>query len=440
MAEGAVFSSAKEIFEWMEHGCSQGIHPGLDRTKWLCKRLNHPERRLKMIHIAGTNGKGSTGAMIASVLQKAGYPTGMFTSPFIMNWNERITMDGQPIPEESFVRWANELIPLVEEMDQEGRGRVTPFEFWTLVAILYFAKEAFPWFVVWETGLGGRLDSTNVVYPLVSVITNIGHDHTHILGGEISQIAREKAGIIKPGVPVVTACEDDEALNVICSTAERKKSRLYRFGHDFDATCLSEGEDGVVFSFQNRFRVLEKVSVPLRGFHQVKNGATALMTLDVLRQYYAAVFEETDLIAGMEEVTWPGRLEKIADRPKVLLDGAHNQESAEALARALQHFQYDRLHLLVNVLNDKDAKAILNPLLPLADSIMVTGIDDPRGMHPEQLCKVAGKLQPDLVIQQTLQPEQGLKKLINEAGENDCILVTGTLYLISDIRKKWCSQ
>lgn len=430
-----MFSTAEEVFDWMETGCARGIRPGLERMEWILDRLDHPERRLKTIHIAGTNGKGSTGAMVASVLQKAGYPTGMFTSPYLLDWNERITMDGEPIFEESFVRWAGRLAPLVDEMETEGYGRVTPFEFWTLVAILYFAKEAVPWFVVWETGLGGRLDSTNVVYPLVSVITNVGHDHTHILGERLSQIAAEKAGILKPGVPAVTGCEAIEALTVIEAGAKEKNCKLYRIGHEFDSKLLSSGEEGISFAFNGPFRRLDRVNLPLRGAHQMKNGAVALMTLEVLRQYYATVLDEEEIREGMEGVIWPGRLEQVSGRPKIVLDGAHNAEGAKALACALQDLRYERLHLLVGVLEDKDAESILAPLLPLADRVTVTGVSNPRGLDPHRLQKKAAGLQPDLEIECVPRAEEALAKARNEAGDHDCILVTGTLFLVSEIRK-----
>ena len=326
-------------------------------------------------------------------------------------------------------------------MDREGLGRVTPFEFWTLVAILYFAKEAVPWFVVWESGLGGRLDSTNVVYPLVSVITNIGHDHTHILGGTLTQIAGEKAGIIKSGVPVVTACEEEEALSVLSTVAEEKQCRLYRFHREFDAEPRSNGEDGESFSFNSPFRSLERVRIPLRGEHQVKNGAAALMTLEVLRKYYATVLEEAEVLKGMESVCWPGRLEEIKQQPSPCgSDGAHNPEGAEALARALRDLSCDRLLLLTAVLEDKDATGILKPLLPLVDRVMVTGVDQPRGMDPARLREVAARLRPDLDISQATRADQGLRRLLEETGERDCIVVAGTLFLVSEIREKILSE
>lgn len=431
MTDDAFFSTASEVFDWMETNCTQGIRPGLERMEWILERLNHPERRLKFIHIAGTNGKGSTAAMIASVLQESGFPTGMFISPYMKDWNERISMDGQPIPEKSFVYWAGRLAPLVEEMEGD---QVTPFEFWTLVAILYFAKEAVPWFVVWETGLGGRLDSTNVVYPLVSVITNVGHDHTYILGEGISDIAQEKAGIIKPGVPVVTGCQA-EALEVVESVAKEKSSKLYRLRHEFDLEVLSQGEEGGSFQFQGPFRHLEQVSVPLRGAHQLENGAVALMTLEVLRQYYATVMDDEDILKGMAEVDWPGRLERVARQPEIILDGAHNQEGAEALASAIRDFRYDRLHLLIGVLEDKDVDAILRPLLPLADRVMVTGVSHHRGLDPRQLREKALQLCPDVEIDWEPRADKALQQLRAEANDQDAILVTGTLFLISEIKK-----
>ncbi len=243
------FETAQEVFAWMEQTCAKTIQPGLERMEWMLERLDHPERRLKFIHIAGTNGKGSTAAMIASVLKEAGFSVGMYVSPYVLSWHERIQFDGQPMDESSFVRWVNELKPLIEKMAEEGPGALSHFEFWTLLSLCYFAKEACPWFVVWETGMGGRFDSTNVVYPLVSVITEIGYDHKKWLGETLEEIATEKAGIIKPGVPVICGSEKEEALSVIKRVAKDKHSRLYMYNEDFSVIAHHQDLDEQRFTF-----------------------------------------------------------------------------------------------------------------------------------------------------------------------------------------------
>ncbi|MDR6226435.1 bifunctional folylpolyglutamate synthase/dihydrofolate synthase [Desmospora profundinema] len=431
MADGARFKTSTEVLEWMETGCTPGIHPGLSRMEWILERTGHPERRLKVIHVAGTNGKGSTSAMIASALRRAGYPTGMFISPYLDHWSERIQLDGEPISEESFVGWANTLMPLIEEMDAAGKGRPTPFEFWTLVAIHYFAKEAVPWFVVMETGMGGRFDSTNVVIPLVSVITTVAKDHQAFLGETIREIAAEKAGIIKAGIPVVTSVEDPEALLVITEAAREKQCRLYVAGRDFQGIS----RESETFDFSGPFRGLEGLELSLRGIHQVQNGAAALMTLEVLRQYYATVLEDEAIREGLATTHWPGRLEAASREPRVLLDCAHNPGAAEALARALRSYTYDRLHLLVAVLEDKDARGIISPLLPLADTVTVTQVNHPRSLSMEHLGAIVEQLSPQVSPAHVGDPTRALEKLRRSAKKEDIILVTGSLYLVAEARR-----
>ncbi|MGB0090022.1 MAG: folylpolyglutamate synthase/dihydrofolate synthase family protein [Planifilum fulgidum] len=431
------FVTKEDVFNWMEQGCASGIQPGLERMNWALERLGHPERRLKFIHIAGTNGKGSTAAMIAQVLKKAGYSTGMFVSPYVTEWNERISVDGRPIPESSFVRWAEQLRPLAEEMDREV-GKPTPFEFWTLLALCYFAREAVPWFVVWEAGLGGRFDSTNVVFPLISVITNIGLDHIHLLGNTVGEIAEEKAGIIKPGVPVVSGAEDPDAISVIEKRAKENKSDLYLLHRDFWAEILESGPGGQRLRFGNVYRTLSDLQLPLHGEHQVKNAAVALMTLDLLRQFYAAVLEDEDIREGLSATVWPGRLEKAADRPDIWLDGAHNREAARALAESVRAIRrshtYERLHLMLAVSADKEVDEILTPLLPLADSVMVTRADISRALPVEQLADAVRRMAPEMEVKKAPTAAEGLRRLREEAGSGDMILVTGSLFLVSEVR------
>ncbi|MFC4078397.1 bifunctional folylpolyglutamate synthase/dihydrofolate synthase [Salinithrix halophila] len=441
MAEAMGFTIADDVFQWMREGCSQGVRPGLDRMEWMCARLGNPERRLKIIHIAGTNGKGSTAAMTASILRQAGYPTGMFTSPYLQHWGERITMDGDPIPESEFVRWAKVVADLTEERAAAGLDRVTEFEFWTLVALLYFAREAVPWFVVWETGLGGRLDSTNVVLPLVSVITNVGHDHQAFLGESIPEIAAEKAGIIKAGVPVVSAVEDEEALLVIRQRAKEKNCRLYLLNRDFKVESFPEkGAEGEAFTFIGPYRSLEKVSIPLKGAHQVKNGAMALMICEVLRQFYATLLDKETVRQGLEKVFWPGRLETVADSPRILLDGAHNREGALALADALTSYEYDQLHFLTGVMADKERENILAPLLPLVDTVTATQANHPRSLPAVELADTIRSLNPEIAVRIAEKPWEGLAQLREEAGGRDLILVAGTLFLVGEIRHSLRTQ
>ncbi|MFC7440825.1 bifunctional folylpolyglutamate synthase/dihydrofolate synthase [Laceyella putida] len=431
------FATPSDVFGWMEQTCAQAIQPGLERMEWMLERLGHPERRCKFIHIAGTNGKGSTAAMIASVLKEAGYPTGLFVSPYILSWRERIQMDGEPIAEEAFVHWANQLRPLAEEIKTEGPGAITPFEFWTLLAILYFAKDAVPWFVVWETGLGGRLDSTNVCHPLVSVITQVGLDHQEWLGDSLGEIAQEKAGIIKAGVPVICGAEQPEAQAVIHEVAQLKKCKVYQSGRDYRTEAIAQqtGETGQAFSFTNVYRQFTS-RVSLMGEHQLKNAGTALMTLDVLRQGYATVIEEEHIHRGLANVHWPGRLEKVSEHPHILLDGAHNIDGVRSLVKALHdQYTYDRLVLVLAMMKDKQVEEMLQPLVEIADLVIATQVaGQPRSMKGEELAELIRRLKPSIPVSITSKVGEACGLLREQLGERDLCVVTGSLYLVSEAR------
>ena len=431
------FETAQEVLTWMERACAKNIQPGLERMEWMLKRLDHPERRLKFIHIAGTNGKGSTAAMIASVLKEAGFSVGMFVSPYVISWHERIQFDGKPIDESSFVRWANELKPLIEKMTEEGPGAPSHFEFWTLVSLCYFAREALPWFVVWETGMGGRLDSTNVVYPLVSVITEVGYDHKRWLGESLQEIATEKAGIIKSGVPVVCGSQREEVLSVIQSVAKDKHCRLYMYNEDFFVTAHHQDLDEQRFTFKNVYRELENLSLPLAGDHQLQNAGTALMTLEVLRQSYATVIDPEHYIDGLKKAFWPGRLEKVSDQPHIRLDGAHNIEGIKALIQTIEKYELrdQRIGFLIAMMKDKPVREMLKPLAKTADFVVTTSLEDhPRSLQAEELARLLKEINPDLSVV----PIQGEKKAIhafkNHLNDGDLGVVAGSLYLVSAMR------
>jgi dihydrofolate synthase/folylpolyglutamate synthase len=430
------FSGANEVFAWMDRTLARSIQPGLERMEWALERLGNPERRLKFVHIAGTNGKGSTAAMIASVLREAGYPTGLFISPYVVSWNERIQFDGQPISEESFVRWARELRPVVEEMAKTGPGAPTPFEFWTLIAILYYAKEAFPWFVVWETGLGGRLDSTNVVYPLVSVITHVGLEHREWLGDTIADIAREKAGIIKPGVPVICGEEKEEALAEIAEAARMKRSDLYLLGRDFSVEPISVDLEGQAFHFRDVYRRLENLRIPLAGEHQLRNAAVALMTLEVLRQRYATVIDPEHFEEGLAKTVWPGRFERVSESPLIVLDGAHNPDGMRALAQTVRQWQGNGKRIFVlAAMKDKDVLGMLEPLAELANLVVTTQVKgEARSLSAEELADTMRKIRPDLQVTALPVAEEALGFAREQAEDKDLLVVAGSLFLVSEVR------
>lgn len=430
-----LFTTAQDVFNWMDKECVRAIQPGLERMEWLLDRLNHPERRCKFIHIAGTNGKGSTSAMIASVLQEAGYRTGLFVSPSVVQWNERIQVDGEYISESSFVQWANKLKPLVEEMATSKVGSPSPFEFYTTLALCYFAYEACPWFIVWETGLGGRLDATNIVWPLVSVITRIGLDHKDWLGSTIQEIAKEKAGIIKPGVPVVCS-EQEEAVNsLIQEKAAQGKSALYQGGKNFFAQSGDSKFPLQTFTFTNMYQKATSLAIPLLGAHQLQNAATALMTLDVLRHHYATLIDAEHVEKGLRKVKWPGRIEKVADHPLVIVDGAHNKDGMIALINTVRtNFSFNRVFVMTAMMQDKEVKEMVSLLVPLADKVITTEVTtEMRSYSAVELAEFIREQQEVEVISIS-SPLEGIKTLEEWASRDDLILITGSLYLVSEVR------
>lgn len=305
------FQHYEQAVHWVTGLVSFGIKPGLKRMDKLMEKLEHPHRRLKFIHVAGTNGKGSTCAFLSKVLIDCGYQVGTFTSPYLEKFTNRIELNGKSIPEETALILVNQIKPFVDEIAETELGQPTMFEVVTAMALIYYAREAYPDYVVWETGLGGRLDCTNIVNPIVSVITNVGHDHMEILGDTLAKVAEEKAGIIKPGIPVVSTVEQPEVIEVIKRKAMEKKSSLYLLGEQFNYSPIESTDNKQSLSFSGPFQDLGNVPVSLSGAHQMKNAAAALMTLEVLRQYYAAIVDEEHIISGIGQTVWPGRWKSV---------------------------------------------------------------------------------------------------------------------------------
>lgn len=436
----AAFQTAQEAIAWIVGRMEKlGIKPGLQRMELLMEKLGHPERRLKFIHVAGTNGKGSTCAYLTSVLRACGYDVGTFTSPYLEKYTNRIQVNGEDIPDDVLLRLVNGMKPVIDEIAETELGAPSMFEISTALAILYFGKVAYPDYVVWETGLGGRLDSTNIVNPVVTIITNVGHDHMDILGDTIEKVAAEKAGIIKAGVPIITAAQPHEGWSVIEQKAKEKKATLYTLGDQFDYANATSELDLQTFDFRGPFRPIPGVPISLNGEHQLKNAAVAVMTLEVLRQYYALIVDDEDLYKGLKETRWPGRLEMISNEPRILLDGAHNPEGAATLAAALQTvYRYRKLNLMMGMLSTKNHTGYLRHILPLVDTLIITEPDFHKKGDASMLADLARELlhemnrQVDIVVERDW--KQALEILTSRTEQDDLAVVSGTLYLISDVR------
>jgi dihydrofolate synthase/folylpolyglutamate synthase len=438
------FMNAEEAMSWITGLTSFGIRPGLERISRLMENFGHPERKLKFIHVAGTNGKGSVCAYLTSVLRQSGYDVGMFTSPYLTSYSNRLQYNGHDIEDDILVRLVNRLKPAADEMAQSEWGSPTMFEVTTALALLYYGTVAYPDYVVWETGLGGRLDVTNIVTPVISVITNVGHDHMDVLGPTIADITREKAGIIKAGVPVVSAVNQPDAIAIVKEKAQTQKAALYQLGDQFDYKPLQIAEDEQKFSFQGPFRALQSLTVTMNGAHQITNAAVAVMTLEVLRQYYALIVEDNDLQAGLRKASWPGRLEMVSRDPRILIDGAHNPEGMESLATALRDiYKFKKLNVLIAMMPNKNHEHSLRHILPMVDTLVITEPDFHKKMSAADLADIALGLRTDLERPRNVVVEPDWKRaleLLLEASvssggqENTLSVVTGTLYLIADVR------
>ncbi|MBR2176011.1 MAG: bifunctional folylpolyglutamate synthase/dihydrofolate synthase [Clostridia bacterium] len=408
-----------------------GAKPGLERISELAKRIGSPDKKLKFVHAAGTNGKGSTCSLIASALTEAGFKTGLFISPYVLEFRERFMIDGEMIPHGTLADIVERLFPVIEEMKAEGKI-ITEFEFVLAVALKWYEEENCD-FVVLETGLGGRFDATNIIdTPLVSVITSISLDHTKILGNTYDKIAFEKCGIIKNnGITVAYADQKPEAMEVIRTAAEERHNKLY-VADPSEAQIIRSDIRGTHFRFVSDHHPLE-ITIGLIGEHQVKNAVTALYAIKALRERGTNI-PDSAVINGFRKVRFPARLELLNEKPIIFLDGAHNPDGAAALAGALKKYLGGkRLIGIVGMLADKDVSSALSVLLPLFDEVVTTAPDNPRKMSPEDLAELVKsyctKVHPEN------DHEKAYRKALSLTGESDALIIFGSLYLASDMRR-----
>ncbi|RLB05083.1 MAG: bifunctional folylpolyglutamate synthase/dihydrofolate synthase, partial [Deltaproteobacteria bacterium] len=358
-----------------------GMIFGLENISRLLQALGDPHLDLKVIHVGGTNGKGSVSAMMASILQEEGYRVGLYTSPHLVRFTERIQVNGAEIPWAEVVRLTDLLRSRVEE---EGiPQRFTFFDFTTALAIYYFSLQEVD-LAVLEVGLGGRLDSTNIVNPLIAVITNVERDHFQILGERIEEIAREKAGIIKKGVPLISGANQPEVIEILEQECRSKGAPLRLARRDF----FGERVASRTFNFRGSKWKLKGLRLGVAGSYQIDNATVALGALEVLEEMGYEIRERA-IHKGLVKIHWPGRLELVQTSPQILLDGAHNPAAAKSLREALQEFDYDRLFMIVGIMEDKEIPAILSELAPLADLFIASKAHNPRAMPPQRLAEVA---------------------------------------------------
>jgi dihydrofolate synthase / folylpolyglutamate synthase len=396
-------------------------------------RLDRPHEQLKTVVIAGTKGKGSTAAMIASMVQASGLKAGLYTSPHLCSIRERIRVNGDLITEEDFASLVAELQPHLEAAGMAGVRRFrTFFEILTTMALLHFRRLGVD-LAVLEVGLGGRLDATNVATPLASVITSISFDHVEVLGDTIPKIAREKAGIIKMHGLAVVAPQRPEALAVIRDVCTARDSRLVEVARELRWQPRHYGWEGSVVDLESTRRTYPKIEVPLAGPHQLLNAATAIATAEQLEAQGLPISED-GIRQGMKRVQWEGRLETVSRQPWIVLDGAHNRDSARCLREALATcFPYQRLILVLGISANKNLEGINEELTPLAAVTVATRAMVPRAAPPQQVADLAAKWCSRIIVEEDTQTALG--RAIVETRRDDLLLVTGSLYLVGDAKR-----
>jgi len=401
----------------------------LGRMEALLKRLGRPHLAARSVHIAGTKGKGSTSAMIASVLTASGYRTGLYTSPHLHTMRERIQVDGRPIEEEDFIALLKRLRPEIEAINHQGTaGELTTFEILTALAFARFQDSGVDYQVL-ETGLGGRLDATNVVEPAVCAITSISLDHTEVLGDTLAKIAAEKAGIIKPGCTVVCSPQSPEAEEAIAEVCRRKGANLVAVGRDIIWQAGESNPSGQSFRLKG-LRQEYHLFIPLLGEFQLDNAAVALGCLEVLAGSGAKITPDT-IAAGLDGVHWPGRLQVLRERPWFIVDGAHNTDSARKLKEALrQYFTYNRAVLIVGTSKDKDMAGIVAGLAGLTDQIIVTRSNNPRATATAVLAAEFSKQGATPAATENVAAAVDLALAKAEPG--DLICATGSLFVVAE--------
>jgi len=431
MSKSTSILDAKLTYLYSRAGAST-VKLGLDTTRSLMKEMEVDPLQLPCVHVAGTNGKGSVSAMLESVLREAGLRTGLYTSPHLIRFNERIRIKGKPIPDEDLIR----LLDVVESADQrqmaESDGRLgTFFELTTTVALKWFLEQQIQMAVL-ETGMGGRLDSTNVVTPLLSVITEIGLEHVSFLGRTIEEVAIEKVGIIKPGRPVITGKQRPEVIKIIEDKAREVGAPILRADEQISVRQLSQDFDGQRLSVETADGSWEPFTLPLLGDFQMGNCALAVMALEWMRESLGLPLSPEVIRAGLSKTKWAGRCQVARRDPVFLVDVAHNPSAAQALADFLKKFRGDKpVALICGMLKDKDADGFFRTMKPVVDACVVVSLDSERSMPIERL--LAAAKASKVPVGEGRMPD-AVRNALKWAKTNDGIVVAaGSIYLASAV-------
>lgn len=407
------------------------------RLEVLLARFGEPHRAARTVQVAGTKGKGSTSAMIASVLTASGYRTALYTSPHLQTIRERMRVDGEMITEPELAAIMTRLLPEIERVNSNSKlGRLTTFEVLTAIAFIYFKQREVE-FQVLEVGLGGRLDATSVVNPEVCAITSVSLDHTDVLGNSLTAIAREKAGIIKPGCTVVTAPQTPEVMKEIRKASDRVKAEMVRVGKDVNWRWTSadlKKQSMLVVGRLGRYQF----SIPLLGDFQVENACVAIASLEALMSRGVALPKKA-IRQGMGKVSWPGRFQILRTRPALVVDGAHNVYSLQQLIKSLrQYFDFRQAILVMGASGDKDVEGMVAEVAPFFHRVVVTSADHPRAAKPARLAGLFEK--HGLKAEEKASVPEAVSYALSVAGKGDVICVTGSLFVVAEALASYAAQ
>lgn len=421
----------KEAMEYIANTSRFGMNFGLERVENMLSLLGNPEKNLKCIHIAGTNGKGSTTAMITSILKEEGYTVGMYTSPYLEEFEERIQINGINIPKEKLAKLVTEIKGVTTKVIENGFDNPTQFEIITVLMFLYFSREKVD-YVVLEVGLGGRLDATNVIEPLISVIGSISYDHMNILGDTIGQIAKEKCGIIKNS-PVVSYPQVEEAMSVIEKTCKERNVELIKTSLDsiIDTKVNKENNTQIIeLNLNNRSITVEH---SLLGQHQVKNTLVVLNVIDKFSEFVKPISDDV-IKRGLLKTKWIGRMEVMRKEPLVVIDGAHNLDGIRSLKNSVEtYFDYKNIILVLGILGDKEVEKMVDNISSIAKTVILTEPHNDRAKNIDEMGAYLENL--NKTYEKILDYNKAYKRALELADKDDLILVCGSLYMIGDMRK-----
>ncbi len=421
-----------ESLEYIANSHKFGIRLGLDNMYKLLELLGNPQDKLNIIHVAGTNGKGSTCSFISSILKESGYKVGLYTSPYLETFTERIRINGENIPREDVARIVTIISEKIEQMVAEGHDYPTEFEIVTTMAFYYYCEQNAD-FVILEVGLGGRYDATNIIKKSdISVITPISLDHVKILGDTISKIAYEKGGIIKENGKCVVYDQSEEAKDVIKQICIEKNAKYIEV--KFDEINIKKSDiNSQIFDYSSDDNEYKNLEINLIGEHQIKNSILAINTINQLSKIKGLNIKEEALRAGLLNTRWPGRIEKILDKPLFIIDGAHNKDGAASLAKTLaNNFKYKKATLLIGMLEDKDIDSVLEILMPYFDKVVTTTPNNPRAINSDELKGKISKYTKNVISKENI--KDALQYVLDNSEKDDVIISAGSLYMIGEVR------